>query len=397
VRREQRVEALYEAMRGLTEARTHEQVAEHILALIDNTLGYPISAVRYRTEAGLLVPAAVSSKSRALMPDRPSYDLSTDNLAAQAFRRGETMYYEDVQALDIPYDLGVVRACAYVPIGSHGTISVGSLHVGAIDEFDLKLIGILARNADGVIERINREDALRAARDEAEEMNRLKSAFLANMSHEIRTPLTSIIGFSEVLGDQDLGKASRFAHLIQRGGERLLDTLNSVLDLSQLEAGSMQLSPKDINMGQEVEAASSFFAPRAEKEDINLRVHLPGDPVEAHLDASAVQRILNNLVGNAVKFTPPGGRVDLRLSASASHVVIEVEDTGVGIDQDFLPQLFDAFQQESTGNARAFEGSGLGLAITQQLVQLMGGTIDVATEKGEGTRFTVRLPRHISE
>jgi signal transduction histidine kinase len=290
-----------------------------------------------------------------------------------------------------------VRACAYVPIGSHGTISVGSLHVGAIDEFDLKLIGILARNADGVIERINREDALRAARDEAEEMNRLKSAFLANMSHEIRTPLTSIIGFSEVLGDQDLGKASRFAHLIQRGGERLLDTLNSVLDLSQLEAGSMQLSPKDINMGQEVEAASSFFAPRAEKEDINLRVHLPGDPVEAHLDASAVQRILNNLVGNAVKFTPPGGRVDLRLSASASHVVIEVEDTGVGIDQDFLPQLFDAFQQESTGNARAFEGSGLGLAITQQLVQLMGGTIDVATEKGEGTRFTVRLPRHISE
>ncbi len=397
VRREQRVEALYEAMRGLTEARTHEQVAEHILTLIDDTLGYPISAVRYQTEEGVLVPAAVSGTSRALMPDRPSYDLAADSLVALAFRRGETMHYDDVQALDLSYDLGVVRACAYVPIGSHGTISVGSLHVGAIDEFDLKLIEILARNADGVIERINREDALRAARDEAEEMNRLKSAFLANMSHEIRTPLTSIIGFSEVLGEQDLGEASRFAHLIQRGGQRLLDTLNSVLDLSQLEAGSMQLAPKDINVGQEVEGAASFFTPRAEKEDVALHVHLPSDPVEAHLDASAVQRILNNLLGNAVKFTPAGGRIDVRLRTPADHVVIEVDDTGVGIDQDFLPHLFDAFRQESTGNARTFEGSGLGLAITHQLVQLMGGTIDVTTGKGEGTCFTVRLPRHLPE
>jgi signal transduction histidine kinase len=329
------------------------------------------------------------------MPDRPSYDVAADSLVALAFRRGETMHYDDVQALDLSYDLGVVRACAYVPIRSHGTISVGSLHVGAIDEFDLKLIEILARNADGVIERINREDALRAARDEAEEMNRLKSAFLANMSHEIRTPLTSIIGFSEVLGEQDLGEASRFAHLIQRGGQRLLDTLNSVLDLSQLEAGSMQLAPKDINVGQEVEGAASFFTPRAEKDDVALHVHLPSDPVEAHLDASAVQRILNNLLGNAVKFTPAGGRIDVRLRAPADYVVIEVDDTGVGIDQDFLPHLFDAFQQESTGNARTFEGSGLGLAITHQLVQLMGGTIDVTTGKGEGTCFTVRLPRHL--
>ena len=397
VRRERRVEALYEAMRGLTEARTHEQVAEHILTLINDTLGYPISTIRYHTDAGTLVPVAVSDKSQAFMPDRPTYDLSEDSLAAQAFHRGETAYYDDVQAIELPYDLGAVRAAAYVPIGSHGTISVGSLYVGAIDEFDLKLIEILARNADGVIERVDREDALRTARDEAEEMNRLKSAFLANMSHEIRTPLTSIIGFSEVLGEQELGEASKFAHLIQRGGQRLLDTLNSVLDLSQLEAGSMRLAPKEINVTYEVKSAGSFFMPRAEQEDIDLRVHLPSDPVEAHLDATATQRILNNLLSNAVKFTPPGGRIDLRLEATPDHAILEVEDTGVGMDEDFLPHLFDAFRQESTGDARAFEGSGLGLAITQQLVDLMGGTIDVATEKGGGTRFTVRLPRRVPE
>jgi PAS domain S-box-containing protein len=395
VRREQRVEALYEAMRDLTEARTHEQVAEHILTLIDDTLGYPISVVRYQTDDDLLVPVAISGQSQALMPTRPDYDLTGDSLAARAFRRGETLRYDDVRALDAPGDLGVVRAAAYVPIGLYGTISIGSMDVGAIDEFDLKLIEILARNADGVIERINREDALRAARDEAEEMNRLKSAFLANMSHEIRTPLTSIIGFSEVLGEQDLGKASTFAHLIQRGGQRLLETLNSVLDLSQLEAGSMRLAPKDIDVDYETQSAVSFFKPRAEEQGIDLRVHLPDEPVEAHLDAAAVQRILNNLLSNAVKFTPAGGRIDVRLKTPTDHLVLEVEDTGVGMDADFLPHVFDAFRQESTGNARAFEGSGLGLAITHQLVQLMGGTINVATEKGVGTRFTVVLPYRI--
>jgi signal transduction histidine kinase len=139
----------------------------------------------------------------------------------------------------------------------------------------------------------------------------------------------------------------------------------------------------------------SFFKPRAEEQGIDLRVHLPDEPVEAHLDAAAVQRILNNLLSNAVKFTPAGGRIDVRLKTPTDHLVLEVEDTGVGMDADFLPHVFDAFRQESTGNARAFEGSGLGLAITHQLVQLMGGTINVATEKGVGTRFTVVLPYRI--
>ena len=397
VRREQRVEALYEAMRGLTQARTRKQVAEHMLALIDDTLGYPISTVRFQTDDDHLKPVAVSAKSQALMPERPDYNLAEDSLPAQAFRQGETMRYGDVQRADITYDLGPVRAVAYVPIGTYGVLSVGSQHANAIDDFDLKLIEILARNAEGVLERIDREDALRAARDEAEEMNRLKSAFLANMSHEIRTPLTSIIGFSEVLGDQDLGEASKFADLIRSGGQRLLETLNSVLDLSQLEAGSMRMTPKDIDVTHEVQAALDFFAPRARTDNIDLQLHTPDTPVEAHLDGAAVRRILSNLLGNAVKFTPAGGRIDVRLHAAPEHLVLEVEDTGVGIDKDFLPHLFDAFRQESTGNARAFEGSGLGLAITQQLVHLMGGDIDVTTEKGAGTCFTVQLPYRLSE
>ena len=394
-RREAKVQALYEAMRALMLAPTRGEVAERIQTLIVATLRYPISAVRYLTDEDMLKPAAISAKTKELMPDRPDYARDGESLVARAFRRGGTTIHEDVHDEDTLYDRGAVRVVAYIPIGSYGIISIGSPDVGGVDRFDIKLVEILARNAEGVLERIEREDALREARDQAEEMNRLKSAFLANMSHEIRTPLTSIIGFAEVLAEQDLGEARRFTDLIRSGGQRLLETLNSVLDLSQLEAGSMRLTPRPIDVGHTVRSAADLFTPKAEKKGIVLRTDMPKDPVAATLDEAALHRILNNLLSNAVKFTGEGGRIDVRLDPQPTHLVLEIEDTGIGIDADFVDHLFEAFQQESSGDARAFEGSGLGLTITHRLVNLMGGDIAVATEKGEGTRFTVRLPYRI--
>ena len=246
-----------------------------------------------------------------------------------------------------------------------------------------------------VTERKQFQEELVAAKDKAEEMSRLKSAFLANMSHEIRTPLTSIIGFAEVLDDLDLEPpADQFTGLIHESGRRLLDTLNSVLDLSQLEAGLMRLNPTEVALRDEVQSTLALLGPRAEKKQVTLQADLPDTPLPATLDCAAFQRIVTNLLANAVKFTDTGGHVSLRLAAEDSTVCLRVEDTGVGIDPDFLPHLFDAFQQESTGNGREFEGSGLGLTITKELVDLMGGTIEVDSVKGEGTMFTVRLPRH---
>ncbi|HHP7238801.1 PAS domain S-box protein, partial [Longibacter sp.] len=255
-----------------------------------------------------------------------------------------------------------------------------------------------------VTERTRRAEALERARDAAEEMNRLKSAFLANMSHEIRTPLTAILGFSEAIRESldsphvppdDLAIAADFAQRIERGGRRLLDTLNSVLDLSRLEAGTMTVRPASVNLVEEVREAIELVRQHAEDSGVAVEF-VPKKTIHARTDRAALHRVLSNLIGNAIKFTPSGGRVTCTVDADPDSVHIGVEDTGIGIDAAFLPRMYRPFEQESAGLGRTFEGSGLGLTITAQLVDLLEGSIDVKSEKGTGTRVTVTLPRAIA-
>ena len=247
-----------------------------------------------------------------------------------------------------------------------------------------------------VTARKEREQRLREAKDEAQEANRMKSVFLANMSHEIRTPLTSIIGFAEAIGDEIAedreGPIPRFAGLIEESGHRLLETLDAVLNLSKLEAGEMGLSPEPISVAEEVEKMAELFGPRTDEEEIDLRVDVPSDTPWVRADPGGLRIVLRNLVSNALKYTKAGGRVWVRTRAAEEGAVIEVEDTGIGMDPDEASALFGAFRQGSEGITREYEGSGLGLAVTKRVVNEMEGTIEVETEKGEGTCFTVQLP-----
>ena len=391
--RERRVKALYDAVSTFSQAQSTTELAERIQSIVERTLRYPICAVRYK-EGDHLVPVTVSDGCYSEMTTpRPVYTVDSTSMAAKAFRNQETLHVNDVRTLGDTSRFGAVRSVAYVPIGSCGTISVGSLSVDGIRPFDVHLLDILAHNAVGVLHRIEREDALRSARDEAEEMNELKSAFLANMTHEVRTPLTSILGFTELLSEMNLGdEGERFVGLIYRSGHRLLDTLNSVLDLSQLEAGMMEVHSEPVDVTQEAHEIVESFTGQALRQEVALTVETPPHAT-ARVDRTAFQRVLSNLVSNAVKFTNDGGEVTVDISTTADRVRVAVSDTGVGIDPEFMPHLFDAFRQESSGNAREFEGSGLGLAITQRLVELMDGDIDVESEKNEGTTFTVDVPR----
>lgn len=391
--REQRVEAFYDAMSDLTQSETASALAERVCTLITDTLEYPICAVRY-VHDGRLVPASVSSASKQVMPEqRPSYPLDGPGAVVRAYRHQTTIRYSATSAGLSIKSPGRVQSAVYVPIGKHGTVSVASSSPDGIASFDTKLVEILAHNIASILDRIERETDLRDARDEAEEMNRLKSAFLANMSHEIRTPLTSIIGFSEILRDEADTSTQRFADLIHTSSQRLMDTLKSVLDLSKLEAGAMDVSPAPVAVDDEIASTVELFQKRAEAQGVALTAHGVASDCSAVLDGSALDRVLNNIISNAIKFTPAGGCVDVYLRPRAHTIEIAVADTGVGIDKAFLPDLFEAFTQESSGNTRAFEGSGLGLAITKRLVDLMGGTIAVKSTKGEGTTFTVTLPR----
>ncbi len=273
--------------------------------------------------------------------------------------------------------------------------------------------GGLAFYFEEITERKKRERELREAKEEAEEANRLKSVFLANMSHEIRTPLTSILGFAEAIGDEAVPEegageetVSKFARLIEQSGQRLMKTLTGVLNLSKLQAKEMNLNPGPVDLVAEAKETTEEFGPQARKAGVDLNVQFGWDaeeggteeggeaePVWARADEGGVQIVLRNLLSNAIKYTGEGGEVWVRARVEGEMAALEVEDTGIGMDPEKAQHLFEAFKQASEGIGRKYEGTGLGLTVAKEALDQMGGSIEVETEKGAGSRFTAWLPR----
>ncbi len=235
------------------------------------------------------------------------------------------------------------------------------------------------------------ENELVVERDQAQEMARMKSAFLSNMSHEIRTPLTGLLGFAGLLSEETEGEAQEFAQSIERSGQRLLDTLNSVLDLARIEGEKPDADHEPFDVVEEIEQVVELLQPVAEQKGITLHLSQTAGPIEAKIDKTSFGRILTNLIGNGIKFTEEGG-VDVDVAADGDSISLVIRDSGIGIDEEFLPQLFDEFRQESTGASSEQRGTGLGLAICKKLADILGATISVESERPGGTTFTVIIP-----
>ncbi|WP_251954579.1 ATP-binding protein [Salinibacter ruber] len=411
--RQMKVEALYSATDHLLRAASRTEVVEALIDLVREVLGYRGVSVRF-AEDGALKAFDVAETTLTFMPERPDFNIEGDSAVAEVYRSGTTLAVEDVEEMEMdePAAHGDLRSVVVVPIGEHGTFAVASPEPGAISGFDTHLIEVLGSYATATLDRLDREKALRAAkeeaerarteaevaRDQAEEAARLKSAFLANMSHEIRTPLTSIIGFAEALGDEvgdGNGNTGRFAGLIERSGRRLLDTLDGVLNLSKLEAGQVGLETEPVDLVTKARRAAEELRPQATEKGLGLMVETSRPEVWARADAGSVQIVLQNLVSNAIKYTEEGG-VHVRVFRENGWAVLEVEDTGIGMDPALADDLFKPFRQASEGLGRAYEGSGVGLAVTQKATEEMGGQVDVETEAGAGSCFTVRLPEATS-
>jgi signal transduction histidine kinase len=219
------------------------------------------------------------------------------------------------------------------------------------------------------------------------------------MSHELRTPLNSVLGFSELLqGNSQLpDKLRRWAGNIQSSGKQLLALINDLLDLAKIEAGKMEVNPESVSLPDLVDGLLAMYRPQAEKKYIDLRATVePGVP-PARQDAGKLRQILTNLVTNAIKFTPEGGRVLVRAEAQGSDLVLTVSDTGVGIAPEDQEMVFEKFRQAASPMTREHEGTGLGLSIVRELSKLLGGDVTLKSELGRGSTFTVRVPLEMTE
>ncbi len=239
-------------------------------------------------------------------------------------------------------------------------------------------------------------EALFSELNRAQRENRVKSMFLANTSHELRTPLNAILGFASMIDGQAIGPLAQerygeYGRIIRTAGEHLLGVINGLLDLSKIEAGQVALDEQDHVVGDLVEEARSLVAGQAEDKSIALIASVVPATLIVRADCKTVRQVLLNLLTNAIKFTPPQGRVAVTAAlGEGGAMVIRVSDTGIGIPANRLHRLFVPF--ERLHRATGIEGSGLGLCITRGLVGLHGGTITVESREGEGTTFIVTLP-----
>ncbi|HJZ46482.1 MAG TPA: ATP-binding protein [Roseiflexaceae bacterium] len=291
--------------------------------------------------------------------------------------------------------------------------SVGHELARSYAEVELR---IAERTHDLLKERYRLNHALReltAARDQAEAASRAKSTFLANMSHELRTPLTTILGYAGLLEQHEqIAADPRLLSDLTRisgAGNHLLELISDVLDLAQIEAGDMEVYTQQFDFAALIDECVEAVRPAVAKNSNRLHIDLGQAPTEICLDRAKIRQILINLLSNAAKFTEDGDiylRVGLEAGAArcdtlpasnpqpqtSSLIIFEVADTGIGIQPEQLPTLFQPFAKGRVGEARVYDGTGLGLALCRRFCELMGGDLAVASEPGQGSTFTVRLP-----
>lgn len=231
------------------------------------------------------------------------------------------------------------------------------------------------------------------------ESNRLKSEFLANVSHELRTPLNSILGFADLLRDSlspSDPKAARFIQNIYTSGRHLLDLINDLLDLAKIEAGRMEVRSEPLSLPDLFEGLINIIKPLAEKKDLAVASTVATDVPIMHSDPAKLQQVLYNFLSNAIKFSPPAGRIDLCAERTDDdHIRISVADQGPGIPLDKQTLIFEKFRQIDGSATREHGGSGLGLAISKELTALLGGSIGLDSILGQGSTFWIVLPLRI--
>ena len=253
----------------------------------------------------------------------------------------------------------------------------------------------IAGIAEDITERKQLEETLQKQAEALEQANRLKDEFVAVVAHEIRTPLNAILGWTQVLRNSkfDESKTAKALEVIERNAKSQVKIIDDLLDISRIIRGQIRLSACPLDLVLVIQAALEMLSPSFEAKSLTTEVNLDPTVGQIQGDSDRLQQVVSNLVTNAIKFTPTGGRVTVTLERVNSIAQIQVRDTGIGISPEFLPYIFDRFRQADDTSTKTTNGLGLGLAIVRQLVEIQGGTIDAESPgEGLGAIFTVKLP-----
>jgi signal transduction histidine kinase/ActR/RegA family two-component response regulator len=289
------------------------------------------------------------------------------------------------------------------PAAESRCLDVRGCVLHSVDGLRHRLVGIcldITERKRAETDRAQLLERERAARATAENATRLKDQFLAMLSHELRTPISTILVWARMLlaSKYDPKEQIEGLKVIAKSAEAQTQLLDDLLDTSRIASGKVRLELTETDMLEVVKLAVDATTPLAKSKGVDLRPHLPNDIGLMEADPDRLRQVVGNLLNNAVKFTPAGGRVDVRLSQDDKWIELTVADTGKGIDAEFLPSVFTAFSQADASSTRSFGGLGLGLAISKELVELHGGTIHAMSEGSDkGATFVVRLPLKGSE
>ena len=276
----------------------------------------------------------------------------------------------------------------------------GVHHPGEMDGDVINNVGACFTDVDAETRRnLEQQQTLSDALGVAEEANRAKTAFLSNMSHEIRTPMNAIIGLDNIaLNDPDLPDRTRgYLEKIGASADHLLNLINDILDMSRIESGRMTLRNEEFSFRKLLETVNTLFSGQCSEKGLDYQCHIKTEIDDYYIgDTMKLRQVLINILSNAVKFTPEGGHVELTVERTArldrqSTLRFTIADTGIGMSPEFLPRIFDTFAQEDSSATNRYGSSGLGLAITKSIVEMMNGTIEVESEKGKGSVFTVTV------
>lgn len=269
-----------------------------------------------------------------------------------------------------------------------------------------RVVSVLLANRDFTEEKkreLEQEEALRQEKIKAEKANEAKSIFLFNMSHDIRTPMNAIVGYSQLMKKELTNpKLAHYQEMIEQSSKLLLSIINNVLDMARVESGKMELDENYEVIGNISQLVCSAFAAEASRKNIELNIIVNVEHKHIIVDSTKMQEILSNLISNAIKYTSAGGKVTIDTKElpydKEGYVLIQtkVTDTGIGMSEEFLPSLFELFTRERNTTLSKIPGTGLGMAIVKNFVDLMNGSIEVESELGKGSTFTITIPHKIA-